>query len=53
MNIKGHFETITRHKLLVMKYCFECGLYQQGLTHDSLSLHYTINDKDEIYVSLK
>ena len=32
MNIKGHFETITRHKLLVMKYCFECGLYQQGLT---------------------
>ena len=23
MNIKGHFETITRHKLLVMKYCFE------------------------------
>ena len=27
MNIKGHFETITRHKLLVMKYCFECGLY--------------------------
>ena len=21
MNIKGHFETITRHKLLVMKYC--------------------------------
>ena len=25
MNIKGHFETITRHKLLVMKYCFACG----------------------------
>ena len=34
MNIKGHFETITRHKLLVMKYCFECGLYEQGLAHD-------------------
>ena len=34
MNIKGHFETITRHKLLVMKYCFECGLYKQGLAHD-------------------
>ena len=33
MNIKGHFETITRHKLLVMKYCFECGLYEQGLAH--------------------
>ena len=27
MNIKGHFETITRHKRLVMKYCFECGLW--------------------------
>ena len=34
MNILGHFETITRHKLLVMKYCFECGLYEQGLAHD-------------------
>ena len=34
MNIKGHFETITRHKLLGMKYCFECGLYEQGLAHD-------------------
>ncbi len=31
MTIKGHFETITRHKLLVMKYCFACGLYEQGL----------------------
>ena len=34
MNIKGHFETITRHKLLVMKYCFACGPYEQGLAHD-------------------
>ena len=34
MNIKGHFDTITRHKLLVMKYCFACGLYEQGLAHD-------------------
>ena len=34
MNIKGHFDTITRHKLLVMKYCFACGLYRQGLAHD-------------------
>ena len=29
-----HFQTITRHKLLVMKYCFRVGLYWQGLTHD-------------------
>ena len=34
MNIRGHLDTITRHKLLVMKYCFACGLYRQGLVHD-------------------
>ena len=30
----GHFKTITRHKLLVMKYCVKIGLYRQGLMHD-------------------
>ena len=34
MNIWGHFCTITRHKYLVMKYCFQVGLYKQGLLHD-------------------
>ena len=34
MNIRGHFSTITHHKMLVMKYCFACGLYKQGLAHD-------------------
>ena len=29
-----HFETITKHKLLVMRYCFRIGLYRQGLLHD-------------------
>ena len=29
-----HFKTITTHKLLVMKYCFQVGLYWQGLVHD-------------------
>lgn len=29
-----HFKTITRHKWLVMKYCFRVGLYRQGLLHD-------------------
>lgn len=29
-----HFCTITRHKNLVMKGCFEVGLYRQGLLHD-------------------
>lgn len=29
-----HFKTITKHKLLVMHYCFRAGLYRQGLLHD-------------------
>jgi len=29
-----HFCTITEHKLLVMKHCFQIGLYRQGLLHD-------------------
>ena len=34
MKAVGHFCTITRHKLLVMKECFRVGLYKQGLLHD-------------------
>ena len=29
-----HFKTITRHRWVVMKGCFQVGLYWQGLTHD-------------------
>ena len=29
-----HFKTIHHHKVLVRRYCFRCGLYWQGLTHD-------------------
>ena len=29
-----HFVTITKHKLMVMHYCFRVGLYRQGLLHD-------------------
>ena len=36
-NIVRHFNTITEHKLLVMKYCFQVGLYRQGLLHDCLN----------------
>lgn len=32
--IVGHFKTITKHKLLVMRECFKIGLYKQGLLHD-------------------
>ena len=34
MDIWKHFQTITHHKLMVMKGCFAVGLYWQGLTHD-------------------
>lgn len=30
----GHLGTINAHKLMVMKHCFKCGLYKQGLLHD-------------------
>lgn len=29
-----HFKTITKHKWVVMKLCFKCGLYKRGLLHD-------------------
>lgn len=34
MKLINHLKTITRHRHLVMKKCFKCGLYKQGLTHD-------------------
>lgn len=30
----SHFLTITKHKMIVMRYCFQVGLYKQGLLHD-------------------
>ena len=30
----GHLKTITIHKWRVMKLCFRCGLYKQGILHD-------------------
>ena len=29
-----HLKTIGEHRRLVRKFCFKCGLYKQGLTHD-------------------
>ncbi len=34
MDFMGHLKTITYHKMLVMKTCFQVGLYKQGLLHD-------------------
>ena len=30
----GHLHTVNTHRFLVMKMCFYCGMYRQGLTHD-------------------
>lgn len=29
-----HLKTITKHRHLVMKHCFACGIYKRGLLHD-------------------
>ncbi len=34
-NARGHFRTITEHKLLVLRFCLRCGLLKQGLMHDN------------------
>ena len=34
MNAWRHFKTITHHRWLVRRGCFQVGLYWQGLTHD-------------------
>lgn len=33
-NFWGHFTTINHHKRLVMRHCFQMGLYKQGILHD-------------------
>ena len=33
-NLISHFLTITIHKYRVMRLCFQCGLYKQGILHD-------------------
>jgi len=33
-NFKGHLATISKHKFMVTKYCFKCGMIKQGLLHD-------------------
>ena len=30
----AHFKTITKHRHLVLRYCFRLGLYRQGILHD-------------------
>ena len=37
----GHFVTITRHRHLVRKHCFQMGLYRQGLMHDLSKYSFT------------
>ncbi|MBQ8982607.1 MAG: catalase [Lachnospiraceae bacterium] len=37
----SHLKTINHHKWLVMKHCFRCGLYMQGLLHDMSKYSWT------------
>lgn len=30
----GHIKTVHKHRKMVRKLCFKCGLYWQGITHD-------------------
>lgn len=30
----GHLKTVHRHRAMVRRLCFKCGLYWQGMTHD-------------------
>ncbi len=30
----GHLRTVCKHRAMVRKLCFKCGLYWQGITHD-------------------
>ena len=34
LHIKKHFITITRHRHLVIRHCYHCGILWQGLRHD-------------------
>ncbi|MGI6118154.1 MAG: DUF5662 family protein [Bilifractor sp.] len=49
MYIWQHFMTITRHRMLVRKYCFRVGLYWQGLTHDLSKYSWTEFSKGAKY----
>lgn len=33
-NFNGHLHTVNSHRRLVRKYCFNLGLYRQGMMHD-------------------
>ena len=41
MNFFKHFITITRHRHIVLRYCFFAGLYRQGLLHDLSKYSFT------------
>lgn len=40
-NVFGHLYTVHRHRMLVMKMCFRCRMYSQGLRHDLSKYSYT------------
>ena len=49
-----HFITITKHRNKVMKYCFKCGLYMQGLLHDLSKYSYVeFHNGSKYYIGTK
>lgn len=56
----GHLRTVNKHRAMVRKLCFKCGLYWQGLTHDLskyspvefwIGLVDNLRDMDDWYVT--
>lgn len=41
MKLFKHLKTINKHKYCVMKLCFRCGLYKQGILHDLSKYSFT------------
>lgn len=41
MNFFKHLHTINKHRFLVMRYCFKCHLFKQGLLHDLSKYSFT------------
>ena len=41
MRAWNHFMTITHHKFIVMRECFQVGLYKQGILHDLSKFSWT------------
>lgn len=54
MHVFKHFYTITKHRLLVRKHCFKCGLYWRGLLHDLSKYSFTeFSEGAKYYIGIR